>query len=106
MTKRMVKNVAEINRGYLVAYEKSFTNNASWLQYKVDCTSFLTAIGERDLVKIKWEDVEKYLLSIQGEETTKKNKISHIKGLLKFVVRENLGNARFHINKSILFELL
>jgi site-specific recombinase XerD len=106
MRKPLVRNISETNRAYLEAYKASFTNNSSWNQYNCTLSRFLEFLGETDLIKIKWEKVEEFISQAGNEETTGKNKIAHISAFIRFVVKNNLGNAKFHINKSVLFELL
>jgi hypothetical protein len=106
MRKPLVRNISETNKTYLAAYEGSFEKRTSWLQYAVDCHALLEKLGDKDLVKIKWEDVEDYLGSVQGEETTKKNKRAHLVSFLRYVINNNLGNAKFQISKTVLFGLI
>lgn len=79
------------------------TKHGSMVQYK--CTIFqVMEFIEKDIITITLQDIEDYLLT--QEEKVKNNKESHIKGLLTFIITNNLNDAVNRVQKDIILYLI
>ena len=100
-----IHRISETNINYIERF-KSSVKESSWLQYKVSCGGLLELLNEKDLSRISVSDIENYINSKTCGEAQKKNTKAHIRSMLSYAVKNNIGDIANKIDKSVLIYLL
>lgn len=98
--------LSKINREYYNDFKDSFDKITSWLQYKVHCGDFLEQLGNRDFATITVEDIENYVDNYKGSKQTKANCRSHVRSMMIYIVKNNVGGASSRVDKKMLIYLI
>lgn len=96
-------NLSEINQRYYNSFESKFDGKpTSFAQYKVDIGSFMETY--EDVAEITITDIENYINGWEGK--TRDNKKAHIRSLLQWIVKNNVGGAGNKVSREILIYLI
>lgn len=85
-------------------YKNSGKSKSSLVQYKSTIFNFMEYIN-KDLCLVNREDITNFVATAKNEKT-RNNKISHIKSILEYLVRNNIADCLNRISKETLILII
>ena len=82
------------NKKYFAEFQK-YIDDSSWGTYKATLGNFLESLEDKDFASASVDEI----VNFAGDS---KNKLSHFKSLIDFLVSKNLNNFNAKVDKSIL----
>ncbi len=105
-TARKSYGLNPVNENFYNVFKASFNYQSSWLQYKVDCGPFLESLKSKSLTSISPVDVENYVMAHADNEHTQNNKRAHIRSMIKFMINNNVNDAKNKVSRDLLIYLI
>ncbi|MDD4779208.1 MAG: hypothetical protein PHT02_01200 [Tissierellia bacterium] len=97
-------NITDNNRHYLEEFKNFFDKPACYINYKCTIANFMEFI-QKDITEMSLKDMESFLSDTENENT-RNNKTTHIKGILTYIVKNNVNDCCETISKDALIAII
>ena len=86
------------------AFKESFDKTACYINYKCTIANFMEFI-KKYITEMSLKDLEAFLSDTENENT-RDNKTAHIKGILTYIVKNNVNSCCETISKDTLIAII